>query len=447
MMGMKKWIWICAMASACNGGSGSNQLAETHIPQAIDILFVVDDSVDMDAEQLKLGRTMSGFTLQLERRVTKDYHIAVITTSIESVGCVPCDQVIREDCAGESGDNGQFHDLLGKYQGSGDKPAYSTESDPTCDIVTPVNKYCLYDEVEQKGTLVVGNTGCGFERGLAAMRMALEDPPSGFMRSDAALAVIVLSSEEDCGEVDDVYELGAAGGPVGNICYYASKGIGPEGESKSPDDPEQRPYQLAAVEEYRDFLEELKQGQAGMVKFAAIAAVKHTNDLDTTIIEYELDAESHWQIVHACDAPGCTGDYCYALPSTRYIKMAELFGIGENGFIDTICQTDFTDTMKRLATFLSCPGRFLLSKTISDPQKSNLALNGEPIPRYSCSVATQLESCQYTDDPSCSAGTCVETWSYYYPSLAEPHGAIVFAEHFDACSYAENGVLRIELLK
>ena len=444
---MKKWILICVFLSSCNGGSDSNKLAEIHIPQSIDILFVIDDSVDMDEEQLKLGRTMKEFTQQLERRVTEDYHIAVITTSIESIGCVPCNQTIREGCVSESGDNGQFHDLLGKYQGTGDKPPYGTESDPTCDIVTPINKYCLYDEVEEKGTLVVGNTGCGFERGLAAMRMALANSPSGFMRSDAALAIVVLSSEEDCGEVEDVYELGATGGPGGNVCYYASKGIGPEGETVGPDDPEQRPYQLTPVEEYRDFLEELKQGKPGMVKFAAMAAVKHTNDLDTTIIEYELDAESRWQIVHACDAPGCTGDYCYALPSTRYIQMAEMFGIGESGFIETICQSDFTDSMKRLGKFLSCPGRFLLSKTISDPQKINLALNGAPVPRYSCTVENQLESCQYTDDPSCSVGTCVETWSYYYPSLEEPHGAIVFAEHFDTCSYAENGVLRIDLAK
>ncbi len=435
------------MFAGCNGGSGSNKLAEIHIPPAIDILFVVDDSVDMVEEQLKLGRTMNEFTLQLEGRVAEDYHIAVITTSLESDGCVPCDQSTGEDCISESGDNGQFHYMLGKYQGSGEKPAYSTESDLTCKIVTPINKYCLYDEVEQKGTLVVGNTGCGFERGLAAMRKALESPPAGFMRSDTALAVVVLSSEEDCGEVEDVYELGSTGGPGGNICYYASKEIGPEGETQSPDDPKQRPYRLTSVEEYRDFLEKLKQGKAGMVKFAAIAAVKHTNDLDTTVIEYELDEQSHWQIVHACDVPGCSGDYCYALPSTRYIRMAELFGIGENGFVDTICQTDFTDSMKRLGKFLSCPGRFLLSKTIADPREIDLALNGEPIPRYSCTLENQLEACQYTDDPSCSAGTCVETWSYYYPSLKEPHGAIVFAAHFDACSYAENGVLRVEIAK
>jgi hypothetical protein len=41
----------------------------------------------------------------------------------------------------------------------------------------------------------------------------------------------------------------------------------------------------------------------------------------------------------------------------------------------------------------------------------------------------------------------VETWTYFYPSLAEPHGSVVFAEHFDACSYAEGGVLRIDLAK
>jgi hypothetical protein len=444
-MFMKKWIVICVMFAGCNGGSDPNKLAEIHIPPAVDVLFVVDNSGGMIAEQRQLGESMQEFLPSLESAFEEDYHIAVVTTGVASESCPLCDGSHTSSCLNQTGEDGRFQDRLGKNQGTDGSPAYTFEHDQTCRVVSSLNSYCLYDQVEQKGTLLVGYNGCGTERGLAAVRKALGDLAggynSGFLRKDAALAVVVVSTEEDCGEAGDVCELTQDGG---DVCYYAAKGVGPEGETRHPDDPEQRTYQLTPLGEYRDFLKSLKSGKSGLVKFAAIVGVKHVNDLDTTTIEYEWN-EIRWEVVEACVTSGCVGDFCLAWPGTRYIQMAQLFGIGENGFVDTICQTDFTDTMKRLGKFLSCPGRFLLSRTIADPREINLALNGEPIPRYSCSVENQLEACQYTDDPSCSAGTCVETWSYYYPSLKEPHGAIVFAAHFDACSYAENGVLRIEL--
>jgi hypothetical protein len=453
---MKKMIFLCALLTGCNGGSDSNKLAEVHINQAIDILFVIDNGGDMAREQEQLGESIDEFLFELERNLSDDYHVGVVTTGIETHSCPLCDQYISKGCVNESGEGGRLQDRMGKYQYVGEEAVYSSEYDQTCRMVDKLNKICLFDEVERKGTLLVGDNGCGFEWAFAAMKMALgvhpDDYNSGFLRDEATLAVVILSSEDDCGEVDEVFELTSDGG---NVCFFAAKGEGPEPGNSTytpmtyhPGDPEERPYQLTAVEEYKTFLENLKGGKFGMIKFAAIVGVEHVNDLDTTTIEYEWDVDrGRWMVVEACTTTGCTGDYCNVRPGTRYIQMAEMFGIGENGFIDTVCQMDYTGTMERLARFLSCPGRFLLEKDISDPQKSNLELNGQLIPRFSCTVANQLESCQYTDDPSCSVGTCVETWTYFYPSLAEPHGSVVFAEHFDACSYAEGGVLRIDLAK
>lgn len=453
---MKKIIMLYALLAACNGGSDSNKLAEVHINQAIDILFIIDNGGDMAQEQEQLGESIDEFLFELERNLSDDYHVGVITTGVESPTCPPCDGTITNTCLNESGEDGRLQDRMGKYQWSGSTPVYSSEYDQTCRVVDKLNRICLFDDVEKKGTLLVGGNACGYERAFLAMKKALGDHSnaynSGFLRGEATLAVVVVSAEDDCGEVGDVYELTADGD---HICYFAAKGEGPEPGNPTytpitshPGDPEKRPYHLTPVEEYNTFLESLKGDKFGMVKFAAIVGVEHVNDLDTTTIEYEWDADrSRWFITDACVTSGCPGDFCFAEPGIRYIQMAELFGIGENGFIETICQMDYSETMERLARFLSCPGRFLLEKDITDPQESNLELNGQLIPRFSCTVANQLESCQYTDDPSCSAGTCVETWSYFYPSLAEPHGSIVFAEHFDACSYAQGGVLRIDLAK
>ena len=275
---------------------------------------------------------------------------------------------------------------------------------------------------------------------------------TGFLREDALLAVVVLSDEDDCGNVDDVYELTIAGG---NICYFASKGVGPEPGNPvytpityHPGDPQQRPYRLTPVEDYYNFLvNDVKGGRAGLVKFAAIVGVEDVNDLSTTTIEYEWGTQNRWEVIDACTTPGCTGDYCFAMPGTRYIKMAQLFGIGQNGIEDTICQNDFTPVLERLGRLLGCPKDFILSDDIGDPASTDIYINGYEVPRYSCTIPGVVEACDGPGDNSCSQGSCVETWSFLTPSAGAPHGTIRFADHHNPCACAHGGDIRIQVIQ
>lgn len=310
----------------------------------LDILFVLDNSGSMVGEQAALADSFSRFVGYLDEGEV-DYHIAVVTTGMESPGCLSCDQY-DTSCINPTGENGRFQDRTCYNQGTEDDPDYVCESDPECLVVDDGNLSCFYDRYHDSGTVFVGVKGCGYERGLAAMRTALGEEllggyNQGFLREAARLAVIVVSDEEDCGEVGDVWE---ESGDVGNICYFAAKEVGPEGEAYHPDDPQQRPYRLTPVEEYAQFLMELKNNQSWLVKFAAIVGVEDAGDPLGTDIQFEWTG-SRWEVVDACTTAGCTGNYCYAEPGTRYIRLADML----DGTVESICQKDFAEPMVRIA--------------------------------------------------------------------------------------------------
>ena len=424
------------------------------IASEADILFVIDNSGSMVGEQVQLGESFGAFTSQLETYFSTEYHIGVITTGVESEGCPDCAEPYpQSSCMNETGEGGRMQDRLGENLGTIDEPDYVFTTDPDCGkIIDAGNKSCFYDS--GKGIAMVGVNGCGYERGLSPVRKALDDFAGnyngGFLRENATLVVVVISDEEDCGERGDVTEDSTWAG--GDACYYAAKGVDPEGNFN---DPNGKPYRLTPVEDYYNFLLGLKDNREGMVKFAAIVGIKDKNDLSTTEIDYFWDdGRNRWDIEHACTTTGCTGAYCYADPGTRYIELAQQFGIGKNGFVDTICQNDFSDTMAELGTFVACPKQFLLSEEILDPDLANILINGEAVPRFSCAFPDEIRlvECSGPDDDTCPDGlACIPTWNYHPPTdppdPAAPGGTIDFAPHYDPCELFDPGEqVHIELV-
>ena len=382
----------------------------------VDILFVVDNSGSMTGKQQLLAESFGQLSSILDTTFgAGNYNIAVVTTGMKSQACQPCvpgtcqncdqqctpsascvncdlygSQCIPHSeysCINGTGENGRFQDYLGYIDSQFDY-LYKGE-DPTCRIVTSDNQgNCFYNS-QQEGIVFVGDKGCGYERGLEPIRMALSPNllgsyNAGFLRKEAMLVVIVVSDEEDCGIPGDVEEgLPNIGG---NICYYASKGQNPDGSAYTGNP-------LEPIDTYYDFLLGLKGNNEEMVKFAGIigvhvasydangkAVVDPADPLNT--INYTADG----QIKEACDtiSLGCNFPvqaYCTATPGTRYIALAKKFGA--NGFIDTICQTDFSNTMAKVGTFIGCPTTFTLSQPILDPALVNILVNGVAVPSQS----------------------------------------------------------------
>jgi hypothetical protein len=314
---------------------------------AIDILLVMDGSGSMVGEQMAVGRSFRSLA-EAFRMTGVDFHIAVITNGIESDNCPLCTDFIANSCINETLENGRFQDRIGKNMGTEYDPDFVFESRSECRVVTKDNLDCLYDAQQEKGTSLVGIQGCGYERGLAAMRMALspeliEEYNSGFLRPHARLVVIAFSDEDDCGEVGDVNET--LPGIMADVCYYAAKGEDPEGNTV---DPEGKPYQLTPVEDYYDFLLELKGSNHSLVSFGAIVGMQDPSDPMGSTIEYEWREQYNmFRPQAACEIPNCNGidAYCTAQPGTRYIKLADMLG----GKVNTICQQDFAGAVLDIA--------------------------------------------------------------------------------------------------
>ncbi len=131
-------------------------------PQA-DVLFVVDNSCSMQEEQRELGNNLSSF-LAFAQSEGIDYQIAVTTTDVDS-----------------NGEAGRF------VQRGGTR------------IITPQTPNA---DQAFRANVNLGTSGSGRERGLEAAYLALSDPlintyNMGFLRTDAALAVIYISDETD----------------------------------------------------------------------------------------------------------------------------------------------------------------------------------------------------------------------------------------------------------
>lgn len=129
-------------------------------PQA-DVLFVVDNSCSMSEEQSSLGGNLGAF-LQFARQQNIDFHIGVVTTDVA-----------------RNTDSGRFRG----------NPRIIDPSTPNGDTTF-------------RNTVRLGTGGSASERGLEAAYLALSDPlinthNAGFLRQNAALAVIFVSDEPD----------------------------------------------------------------------------------------------------------------------------------------------------------------------------------------------------------------------------------------------------------
>lgn len=154
-------------------------------PTGVDILFVVDNTSGMGYPQQWLARDLDAILGPLEKVATgANYRIGVTTTDM-GVGSYK-----NNVCTAE-GDGGKLlvpgacaKPLSGarylQRQGSTNNVAGSLRDALACYITS------------------IGTTGCGFEQPLKAMRAALDSANKGFLRNEAALAVVILTNEDDC---------------------------------------------------------------------------------------------------------------------------------------------------------------------------------------------------------------------------------------------------------
>jgi MYXO-CTERM domain-containing protein len=199
---MARASWSVVLGALGLGSLAGPSAAVAAPPDKLDVLIVVDNSTSMGEEQEAFNQAFPTFIAQLlgvgGDNALPDLHVGVISTSA-GTGEHPI-----QPCMGE-GDDGvlQVTPRLAGCTAPGPEPYVKDEIGP--DGVTRVRNYdgALVDSVACVATLGIG--GCGFEQPLAALERAL-DPSNtanaGFLRPDAALAIVIISDEDDCSATD-----------------------------------------------------------------------------------------------------------------------------------------------------------------------------------------------------------------------------------------------------
>ncbi len=208
-------LWACnanpLVAPTQDPTRVTTQVFPASLNNKLDVLFMVDNSSSMAPLQDKLVRQFGSFMDPLKTVPTPDgsgvalpdIHVAVVSSDTgpgkfrDAGGCH------------FGGDHGQFQFLPG---GTCTKPPLHTTPTQQTFLSASMNQTVTnYDgDISAAFSCIaeLGDKGCGFEGQLKSVRWAL-DPfnvpqgNEGFLRDDAALAVVLITNEDDCSVPDD----------------------------------------------------------------------------------------------------------------------------------------------------------------------------------------------------------------------------------------------------
>lgn len=370
----------------------------------VDVLFLVDNSGSMEAEQTSLRRELPNLVRTLATGVRRDgsaftpvadLHVAVVTSDL---GVGPTGQA--PNCSLQ-GDDAIMRSEAESGCGTSSSRFLSFRTDEHPDLATDAAALG-----EQFGCIAhVGIAGCGIEQQLDSVLKALtpasngaisfqgnthghgSDLNEGFLREDSLVAVILVTDEDDCSAT-----------PEGAQAVYD------EGSTIFPDD---RTHSLNnrcqlhadavaySVDRYVSGLRALRPQHEERVVFAAITGVPADLVADAEHVNYDaLLNDSRMQVEPYVDSrgiisvhPACEGTGGSAAPARRIVETAQRFGA--NGIVQSICQDDFGPALEaiinKIASFLD---RVCLPR----------ALNPDENGQVQCDVIQQLPSFELPHD-------------------------------------------------
>ena len=345
----------------------------------IDVLFLIDNSPSMVAMQ---NRLMVGFPAFIDALGAlagglPDLHIAVVTSDLGAgdgsiSGCM------------QNGDAGSFrHAPMG--------PCTATTLAPGATFIAaggaqnPQTNFTSPDITSVFSCIAaVGEHGCGFEHQLGAVARALgadgELAPvgnDGFLRPDAALAIVLVTNEDDCSApvTSPLYDatqnisLNSAMGPpsnfrcneFGHVCSLNGAAPAPPSRFSPGQDisatvtysepggadscaPAETEGALFPVADYVRNIKSLKADPARRIVVAALTGQttpyvvgwKNPSTVDT----------GFWPAIgHSCGAPWDEG---FADPAIRIQAFVRAFGT--NGSVFSICDADYSPPLRGIAT-------------------------------------------------------------------------------------------------
>lgn len=225
----------------------------------VDILFLIDNSGSMLAEQQSLQANFPKFMQVLETLEggAPNMHIGVVTSDF-----------------GQHATDGNGSVTVGGCTGAGDDGAMVT--------ATGINGRFIIDELTSSGTrnrnysgtlgdafasiAGVGTAGCGIEQHLGSIERALGNTAvnAGFLRPEAKLALIVIADEDDCSLAHkNLFEAGVEGPVINFRCTSSGITCTDTPDLTKPGvrvdcQPNDQSQYLEPVDRYVDYVKSLK---------------------------------------------------------------------------------------------------------------------------------------------------------------------------------------------
>jgi hypothetical protein len=316
---------------------------------ALDVLFVIDNSLSMEQEQSALASsfsqflgTLTGYSVNVGLPLRLDLHVGVVSTDM---GAGPW---ALPSCEAPNGDDGKLQSMP-RLPGCTPPDDRFISATTSGGVVLTSNvrqgQSCASgcspsDQVADAFSCIarLGAGGCGFEQPLAALLRALEPATTpGFLRPQSALAVIVLSDEDDCSAVDPKQLFDPAREELGPLTSYrcfragitCDEDVGVPGVKQSCKPAHQHLLDLQAV---ADRLKSLRPGRL----YLAVIGGRHES------VEVTLEG-SNLTLRPSCQYSGGT-----AVPA---IRLSHLVGLlWPNSSFDSICASDLGYTLSSIAT-------------------------------------------------------------------------------------------------
>jgi len=433
---MRKLALLCLATGCTTRSIAIGDLHEVTMFKAIpnrdlDVLFVVDNSPSMIDEQMQLA---ANFPRMIDALSTLDggmpnLHIGVVTSDMGTTGSLdPSHPAPRtgggQGACGGQGDNGALQhanapELTGSFI-----------SDVELDDGTRQRNYTGELRDVFAHIAAVGDEGCGFEQHLRAMERGLTDP-SGFVRPEANLAVVIVADEDDCSVATPEF-FGWDLGPMQSFRCFA-KGV--VCDPANPNTPGKRSHCVPfAASPYLDdvtpFVDELVslKGDARRVMVAGIIG-------DPTPVAVELRPPSGEtvaipQLVPSCVYDGPSGSQ-HADPAVRLAAFLDRFpGRSQR---TSICNPDLSgalsqvgETAKQLVGS-SCIDISYLADSSADPGLQPAcevtdvrdAAPGEPLAIPACGAGIATDCFTFVEDPR----ACPTTADHLRLQIARSHQA------------------------
>jgi hypothetical protein len=421
---MGRWSLVCSLALVCACQVQLKPVELDPEPEPddrillyeqkdVDILFVIDNSGSMGAEQAKLAASFGAFIEVLEQAdVRANYRIGVTTTDNGNPFCgattPEAGKLVLSSCR-ERLEDFVYLDVDARELACNDICTLDAAALAITPSKTELNPEPAprpwLERIEGHQNIPAttstvdafrcfgpqGINGCGFESPLESMLLALsrsdapEEPEYGFMRQSAVLAVVFVTDEVDCsynkdysgiftGEQGTVFWSDPdAMWPSSALCWNA--GVECFGDPSGYDscEPVDRGVEgqpvanpelavLHPLGRYAARLDAIEQEKrlyslSGQIIVGLIGGVQ----LDGSLFYADVgESDPEFQLESGI-GPGCTGPLGEAaLPPVRLRELTERY-TADN--LHSICATDFTGALTTIADairtelVLACAGR------------------------------------------------------------------------------------------